>query len=265
MRTIALLLLATPLALAACGGGSPAAQQVTVDPAAYVRDAASKTAALSSEHMTMSAKMNTGATSMRLTLQLHGSGDYSNSTREGLFVLSAGPIGNVTEVLAGKAIYLSSPLMTHDLPAGKTWVKVDLANAAKANHGVDISALMARSPTQALQQVEAAGTVTKVGTETIDGAPTTHYRVENLDLAKLPEAAKLAAVGHVTYGPIDVWIGDEDGNVHRETMSFGAKASGQSVSMNMALAFSKFGEKVNVTVPPASKVANASVLPGYAG
>ena len=42
-----------------------------------------------------------------------------------------------------------------------------------------------------MQQLEAAGSVKSVGTETIDGVETTHYHVANLDLSKLPHGAKL--------------------------------------------------------------------------
>ena len=254
MKRSALLLLVAPLVLAACGGSSNA--QVKVDPVAYVRHAARVTAATPSEHMKMTAKMN----GRPMTMAMVGSGDYSNTTHTGSFT-----IGAFRVVLAGTAIYMSSPLMAQDLPAGKTWVKIDLAAAARANGGVDISSLISRSPTQALQQLEAAGAVTQVGTQTLDGVATTHYRVKNLDLSKLPQGAKLETLGHVKYGPIDVWIGNADRYVYRESMSFTVEASGQSTSMTMRVDFSKFGEKVNVTVPSASKTTDASVLPGFGG
>jgi hypothetical protein len=267
MKKFALVFLAAPLALAACGSSSPRAISGgphKFDPVAYVKQSAQKTAALPSEHMTMTGRMDVGPMQMGVS----GSGDYSNTTHQGSFTVNASVMGQnikMTEVLDGTTIYMSSPLMTQDLPAGKTWVKIDLAAAAKANGGVDISSLMSRSPTQALQQLEAAGTVKKIGTETIDGTATTHYWVEHLDVTKLPQGAKLAALGQITYGPIDVWIGNADSYVYRETMSFAVKASGQRTALTMRSDFSKFGEKVDVTVPPADETTDASNLPGFGG
>jgi hypothetical protein len=241
MKKFALLLLVAPLVLAACGGGSSSSAPATIDPVAYVKHSAQKTADTPSEHMTMTAHMNVGPMSMTMS----GSGDYANTTHSGSFTFGASLLAQsfkITEVLAGTSIYMTSPLMTKDLPAGKTWVKLDLAKAAKAAHGVDISSLMSRTPTQALQQLEAAGTVTQVG-----------------------QGAKLAAIGQIKYGPIDVWIGNADRYVYRETMSFSVKASGQSTSMTMRSDYSKFGEKVSVTVPLASETTDASALPGFGG
>ena len=98
---------------------------------------------------------------------------------------SAGGLsGTLDEVLNGTTIYLQSPLLTSNLPKGKTWLKLDLQKAAPK--GVDLSALTTQSPTKLLSQLQAAGNVTKVGDETINGTATTHYRAK-LDLSKLPK------------------------------------------------------------------------------
>jgi len=267
MKRFAFVLLAAPLALAACGGGSPNAQ-VQANPVKAVQQAAHKTAA-TSEHMTMTAKMDMGM----MSFSMGGSGDISSSPLKGSFALNMNLFGRsikMQEVLDGTTIYMGSPLFAADM-GGKKWVKVDLAQLGKIQ-GLDMTSLMSQNPAQAIEQLEAAGTVTKVGTETIDGDATTHYRVTNLDISKLPEGAKLKALAHPKYGPIDVWIGDANGYVYREklSMSFhpagsGSAMGGQSMTMTMAVNLSKFGEDVHVTIPPASETGDATSLPGFGG
>lgn len=260
MKKIALLALAAPLVLAACGGGSNA--QVKVDPLAYVKDSAHKTAQ-KSEHMTLNAKMAVGP----MSLSMDGSGDFSTEPRAGSMALSFSAMGHggtIQEVIDGTTIYMSSPLFTRALPAGKKWMKIDLAQLAKAK-GINMQSLMSQSPSEGLERLEAAGTVSEVGTETIDGVATTHYQVTNLDPSKLPQGAKLSALGHFIYGPIDVWIGDDNGYVYREKMLISYAVNGQSGDLKMTINLSKFGEPVHVSVPPASETLDASNLPGFGG
>lgn len=259
MKRIAPLLLAAPLVLAACGGGSSTAR-VNVDPVAFVKQSAQKTARMPSEHTTMAATVSVG--SMKLTMS--GSGDYVNATKRGqmtMHVSAAGHDIQMGEVMDGTTIYVRSPMLGSQLPRGKTWMKLDLQKVG-ASQGIDYSSLMGQSPTHALEQLGAAGSVSSVGTETIDGDETTHYRVTNLDISKLPQGAKIQALVHPKYDPIDVWIGNKDGYVHRVSMSFTYSAAGQSGSMEMRIDLSKFGETVDVAVPPANEVLDATSLAG---
>lgn len=261
MKRIALLLLVAPLVLAACGGSSHA--QVKVDPLAYVKQSAHKTSETSA-HTTMTANMNMGA----MSLSMDGSGDYAYAKKLGSFGVSfsaMGQNGTVHEILDGTTIYMSSSLFSQSLPAGKTWVKVDFAALAKAQ-GINMSSLLSQSPSQALQRLEAAGTVNEVGTETIDGAATTHYRLTNLDASKLlPKGTSIPNLDKIKYSPIDVWIGNANGYVYRESLSLGYAAAGQQLKMTMVVNLSKFGEAVNVSAPPASETVDMSALAGVNG
>jgi hypothetical protein len=259
MKKLALLLVAAPLAFAACGGGSPTAQ-VKVDPVAYVKHAATRTNATSSEHMTMTGTISAAGQS----IDLKGSGDYLNHPAKGTFGFSMSGMGQslaYTMVQDGTAIYVSSPALDSRLPVGKKWIKVDLQKLGNAA-GFNFSSLMSRTPAQALQQLEAAGSVKTIGTETVDGVDTTHYQVTNLDVSKLPQGAKLQALAHPKYGPIDVWIGNKDGYIYRETASIDYSAAGQTSSISTEINLSNFGEKVNVSVPPASETVDASSMSG---
>jgi hypothetical protein len=179
---------------------------------------------------------------------------------------AAGRNGKIDEVLDGTTLYLSSPLFSNRLPSGKKWMKLDLSEFGKAK-GINFSALMSQTPAQALKRLDAAGKVTQVGTAQIDGVATTHFRVEHLDITKLPQGAKIEALAHPTYGPIDVWIGRGNGYVYREAMSFSYSVQGAKASLTMTSDFSKFGESVHVSVPAASKTVDATsqAIQGAAG
>jgi hypothetical protein len=157
----------------------------------------------------------------------------------------AGVDVQIDEVLDGTSIYLRSPLLAAAIPSGKTWMKLDLEKLGRSQ-GVDFSALLSQNPTQTFTQLQASRNVTKVGEETIDGVDTTHYR-GRLDLTKLKQ------LQGATAQPYDVWIGNDDGYVHR--MKLGYSVNGQSMSMTMD--FSDFGKGVIVAVPSQSDTFDA--------
>jgi hypothetical protein len=196
---------------------------------------------------------------------IDGTGDFDNAKKQGSMhadFSASGLSGTLDEVLNGTTIYLQSPLLTSNLPKGKTWLKLDLQKAAPK--GVDLSALTTQSPTKLLAQLQAAGNVTKVGDETLNGTATTHYRAR-VDASKLP---KVAALVNATYGPLDIWIGKNDGYVHRLHIAYTikpAKASAQAIAVTVD--FSDFGKSVSVSVPPASAAVDGTgqAIPGLGG
>jgi len=260
MRRALLVVLVLPLA--ACGGGSKSSgQPANMTPLAYVKSSAAKTAKAPSEHVTLKGSLTVGGT----FVTIDGTGDFDNAKQLGSVHadFSAGGLaGTLDEVLNGTTIYLKSALLTSNLPKGKTWLKLDLQKAAPK--GVDLSALTTQSPTKLLSQLQASGNVTKVGDETINGTATTHYRGK-LDVAKLPKVATLA---NATYRPLNIWIGKDDGYVHRIHTSYTikvAKASAQSIDVTVD--FSDFGKSVSVSVPAASATADGTgqAIPGLGG
>jgi hypothetical protein len=255
------LLLLAPLAFAACGGSThkssaPSAQPPRhFDPVAYVHRAAHKTAKAPSEHVKMT---GTGSAS-GVAVTINGSGDFDNRKRLGSMQATfsaSGLSGRIDEVLSGTTLYMSSPLFAGSLPNGKSWMKLDLQKAL-ASKGIDFSALMTQSPAQSLTRLEAAGTVKKLGTATIDGVATTHYRA-HIDVSKVPQGQKIEALTHAKYGPTDIWIGNADGYVHRTSISYSYSVGGRSTSSSMKMDFSRFGEPVHVTVPPARETFDAT-------
>ncbi len=275
-RRSALALLAVPLAAAACGGGTKSAATtaaatttatVQATPLASVRQAAKKTAAATSEHLELKATASLVGQSVTMT----GSGDFDNAAKVGSLHVEFGvgsTSGAIDEVLTGTTIYMKSPLFSAALPAGKTWIKLDLKKPAAAT-GIDLSALLAQNPTDSLAQLQARGGVKAVGEQTLGGVATTHYR-GRVDVSKLQQAGQLKALVGAS-APYDVWVGKSDGYVHRIRVGLAAAPAGtagsQAISMTMTMDFSDFGKSVSVKAPSAAETYDATngSIPGLTG
>jgi hypothetical protein len=151
------------------------------------------------------------------------------------------------------------------LPKGKSWVKVDLERALK-KLGVDVANLGAgQSPTGVLAQLRGSTNTQKVGTETVDGVRTTHYRgtvdvqdaldqataKERKTLQRLLDEAKAHGVD-ATSTTFDVWVGD-DGLVRRLTQRVGSVG-------HLTMTFSDYGEPVHIEAPAADATVDLSDL-----
>jgi hypothetical protein len=249
MKKFALLLLAAPLALAACGSSTKAQVNATakVVPVAYVTHAATKTAALKSEHVVLTGKISGGGQ----TNYLHGSGDFANSPLRGSFGLSLADGSDMQrEVLTGATLYIRAPWTLGHQRSDTPWGKVDGAQVKKALHSIEG---LAQNPVEFLRQIAAAGSVRSLGTEKVDGVETTHYQAANLDISKL---SRWGTTGRRTYGPIDVWVGKRDGYVYRESVSVSSTDGGHRSGYAFRADFSRFNEAVKVTVPPTSETSD---------
>jgi hypothetical protein len=151
------------------------------------------------------------------------------------------------------------------LPNGKSWVKVDLERALK-KLGMDFANLgIGQSPTGALAQLRGSANTQKVGTETIDGVRTTHYRgtvdvqealgqataKERRALQRLLDEAEAHGVD-ATSRTFDVWVGD-DGLVRRLTEQVGSLG-------HVTMTFSDYGEPVHIEAPAAASTVDLSSL-----
>jgi hypothetical protein len=151
------------------------------------------------------------------------------------------------------------------LPNGKSWVKVDLERALK-KLGVDLANLgVGQSPTGVLAQLRGSINTQKVGTATIDGVRTTHYRgtvdvqdaldqataKERKTLQRLLDGAKAHGVD-ATSTTFDVWVGD-DGLVRRLTQRVGSVG-------HLTMTFSDYGEPVRIEAPAADATVDLSDL-----
>jgi hypothetical protein len=193
----------------------------------------------------------------------------------GLSALGGGT-AKVQLIFQYPVIYMNMPFLAGRLPGGKTWMKLDVTKAAKAA-GIEtsqFSTLGQADPTQFLQYLRGSGgNVTTVGSETLNGVPTTHYR-GTLQLSRilehLPsserEAAKSALEKLVNGGsiPVDVWV-DGQGRLRRIQMSLGVNlpagsTSGASANGTITVDFTSYGPVPPITAPPASQVFDATAF-----
>jgi len=276
LRGLALVLMAGAIAAATSACGSTSA---TLDPVAQAADVTSATGGV---HMQMTLHANVPG--LGTDASATGSGFFNYGTREGKFaievsglpalaakLLGSGPL-RVEDLVKGSSIYLSSPLFAGDLPGGARWVKVDLSKVgAVASMGLPSLTMGVVNPAQILEYLRAhGGSITTVGSETLDGVPTTRYRV-TLNLAKvaegLPESERSAARAAieqlssqtgVSSVPFDVWI-DGQQHVRRIEANISTDVVGQHVGAQLIVNLSGFGQTPTVTAPAASEVFSGSL------
>ena len=170
----------------------------------------------------------------------------------------------MTERMLGTTLYMHMPFLHASAPQIKPWIKIDLGALGKAE-GLNLGALMnsnTNDPASILSYLKGiAGPITVVGTETVNGVQTTHYRA-TVNYAKAvaslrrtnPAAAtalqqSIDKTGTRT-APVEVWV-DGSGLMRQERVSVAMPALGGS--MLILLQLSDFGVPVHVSAPPASQ------------
>ncbi len=168
-------------------------------------------------------------------------------------------------------VYANVPFLAAVVPGGKTWVRADLEELGKLG-GFDLSQYLNQSsqnPGQVLDLLRATGSVQQVGTESVDGVATTHYTA-SIDLDKAAALVSQNAkslVDHLIAGgapasiPLDVWIGNDDGLVHKLTVDEQLKQA----TVDLTLDISDYGTPVTVTAPPSDQVLDLNDLMSQAG
>jgi hypothetical protein len=258
MRRV-LLIAPLALALAACGGGGKS-DSGSGNPLA---DAAQATADAGSEKTATTGTVAYG--DQRLVLK--GDGGYNHTTDEGWqhMVVAIPTVGKpaIDQIFVKNVLWMKSTLFAGSLPNGKQWLKVDVNKAGK-KLGFNFKALMGQTPADVLQQLERSSTPVKtVGTETIDGVETTHYR-SAIDTRKIPAADNFQKLTLSAYKPIDVWV-DGDGLVRQVRFDYTVKVDplqAQRARILLTMKLSDFGETVDVEPPPARLVVDASAPAG---
>jgi hypothetical protein len=268
---LSLALLAVSVSLSGCGVAG------TIDP---VASAASKSQDAGSAKVTMAVDVGVGAKSYSLT----GGGAFSRDSGEmtidasGVADLAGLPGDAKIRVVyrtedGDKVVYVQLPGLEKQIPGGKSWIRLDLQKAAQAA-GFDLGDALGsatQNPGDALAMLRAGGPLTEVGTETLDGTSTTHYK-GTIDLAA---AAKLKGVSEETLRrlnpkgekaeiPVDVWIGD-DGLVRQVRITESDTAGSKTVSSSVTFGFTDYGTDVSVAAPAADDVFDATALAGMLG
>ncbi len=207
------------MAVALSGCGATKAISGAVDP---VAQAAVTTSHAAGYRMSVTTEATGAGTTVRGIM----TGAIDTATHTGAFTLHETVAGHAISILerqSGTSIYMKLPNQAAlaSVTGGKPWLKLDFSRALGA-FGLGGLPTQSTNPGQFIDYLRAAGDKPKrVGTETVDGAQTTHYHVVvNLDsYAKLvPPAQRAAAargvstlesaIGSHTI-PMDAWIASQ--------------------------------------------------------
>ncbi len=253
----------TALGLTACGGST-----LALDP---VAQAATKTSELQSFRFAFDATDGTTAGA----LSGDGAFDAEHELTRMSFDVPFGSGGKKMrmDLLADSSkslvLFVRMPLLTAFLPKGKTWVRVDVAEATRAKSTNLAQMLQANqsSPAQMLAALVHSKSSQNLGNETVGGVETTHYRAtvdpkeallaqaKGAVAAQLEEALAKAKIEQLS---VDVWIGD-DGLVRRLEVEL-PKISGERAGFGgskFTETLSGYGEDVQVELPATDAVVNA--------
>lgn len=248
-------------AITACGGDT-----VALDP---VAEAATKTGAAKSMRLELTMIMTApefGSEPVTIAAKGVSVGERSAMTMR-LPAAQGVDLGEIETRSDGFVIYMRFPFLQEAAPQLKPWIKVDLREAGK-DLGIDFVALLElgtqTDPTKALEFLRAAGEVDELGSATIRGSETTHYKgvvdlnryADQLEAKSGSEAAArslrkaIELTGESTM-PIELWI-DEDSLVRRMTWAQTTVAvEGQPPTMVAAtMDLFDYGADVDVVIPP---------------
>jgi len=176
----------------------------------------------------------------------------------------------------GDVTYIHFPPLAKELSDGKTWVKGSAEELSKADaaSGLDqFGSLSGLDPRDIFGFLKAvSGSIEAVGSEEVRGVETSHYRA-TLDPAKLTAlvpADQREALGGVddaarqaglTELPLDIWI-DAENRVRKLAIEIDAKMPGseESLDASFVVELYDYGVPLELDLPPADQVADASTL-----
>jgi hypothetical protein len=273
--------LAVALSLTACKGtadkgatsgeGKPGGVHLTAGQDALAK-VSSQTAGLKSFRATMS--MSTGIPG----LQTHFKGKLAYQLKPALamrFDVPSMSVGSrksqgFSEILVGNQLYMKMPALA--ARSGKPWIGVSL-DKLKESSGVDPKAMQNQGsqgdPSMNAKMLTASKDVRSVGTETVGGVSTTHYRgtfnfqdaLAKLDSEQRAQAQKSMGKAGIDKMAFDIWV---DGQQLPRKMNM-ATPPGAKLDIKMTMIYTAFNAPLSITAPPKSQVADGSDLMGGGG
>jgi hypothetical protein len=267
--------LAAVLALAACGGGGGGGGKKLLTPEQSkqaVVTAADKTRA-STVHLELAVSLK--QVNGQGAAVYNASGDLGPEL--GHIQLDQRNVGGdlkqvVIDHRAGHLIVYSTPVSI-PLPKGKTWLELDLTRYGMRRYGANTIFLSGadQDPFAALDLATAPSAhVTDLGLEYLpDATVNTHYRAK-VDLVAVArdkgikgkglQALEADMTGGAEQQTIDIWVA-KSGQIARVQVAKTLRnANGGALRQTSIADFSRFGEQVHVTLPPAAKTADYLTL-----
>jgi hypothetical protein len=280
---------AAVVVVAGCGSSSSNSSGGSGDPVAF---AAAASTSAPGYKMTLNMKISSPQLASPITAT--GNGAFNVPQKAGAFTLAMNlgnspqvtqALGsstlNLEEIIKAPIIYVKLPTaLSSKIPGGKPWLKVDLSQLGSASGVPGLGALAtspgSSDPSQFLQYLRAVGgSITKVGTESVNGVQTTHYK-GTISLDKVPNALPAASRQAAAAGikqletqtglkelPADVWIDDKH-LVRQMQLNFDTSAQGQKISTQMTMNITQYGPQPVPVSPPDSQTLDAGALLGAA-
>ena len=247
------VLLACAVSPIAVGCGGEESVKNAVDP---VAQAATKTAAAGTVELALSGEVSAAGNA----IPIDATGVFDLEHKRGLLQATTSVPGKgevkIDELLDGLVLYMRSDALVPSL-GGKHWIKLDL-EALGRKQGFDLGQLQqlggGTDPTQWLTYLKKAGRVEKVGSEDIQGMPTTHYRA-TINLDKVADSAgdaassvrRLEQITGTKTLPTDVWV-DDHGRIRRQAIDYSIKQP-TPMRMQFTIDYKRFGVPVDVNKP----------------
>jgi hypothetical protein len=161
-------------------------------------------------------------------------------------------LGHLELIVLDKKTYMKLPQsLTHST---KPWVRISAnsSNPMIANIGKSMSTTLNQTSVDYYRVfVQSAKSVSNEGSDTVNGAPATHYRLvvdpKKLATTQLGRSA-LKALGNGSL-PVDLWV-DSTGRPVKVVENI--TAMGQQVRAVVTL--SRYNQPVHITAPPANQV-----------
>ncbi|WP_245966343.1 LppX_LprAFG lipoprotein [Sphaerisporangium album] len=183
----------------------------------------------------------------------------SDVTLDQISVAGQNVPGGVRVILLGDTAYLKMDMLSKLVGGTKPWIKIDLKKAGQSA-GVDVSQLLRQAQQVDLQSsvkmLTSSKDVAKVGTESVGGVETTHYKgtftVAEAVKQLTPEMRQglEGQLSNVKDMKFDAWI-DAQGLPRKVEMN---GAAGQEGTFKLATQFTSFNDAAEVTAPPADQV-----------
>lgn len=246
-----------------------------------LQQAIQKTATVTSGRFSF-ASSTTGGTNGNVATS--GSGGFDTKHQTASFSLDLGVLAvalggasggvsiprTVDVVVAKNTVYVHVPSVAGQIQKGAEWLRFDSKSLPSSTTKTVTGALSKADPQKALAQLTSSSAVHRIGTSSVRGSSTTHYRL-TVNAAKLvsilpksqqsAEAKALKQLNVKTVN-VDVYV-DGSGYVRRVSTAISKlilQPGSRGVAFKLSFDLYDFGAHVKVTVPPASKTVDGGKL-----
>ncbi len=223
---------------------------------------------------------DTPAKRSQMTIDLSSLAELMKQLGSSLGGTVTGDLGDSSDwkleaIMDGDVAYLNFPLIAKDLPDGKTWIKGDAEDFSKADtsglgqfgslSGMDprdifgfLKAVSGSIESWGARRCVASRRATTAPRSIPRSSPSSFRPSSARALGGVDEAARQAGMTEL---PLDVWI-DADKRIRKLAIELDAKMPGsdKSLKASFVVELYDYGTPLELDLPPADQVADASTL-----